>query len=193
MMLFVALLVILAIGASLARLSVFLARPTMTPRRNHRRWRELAGAAACLLLIATLMCGAASAQYSPQSKVYTYTGLTTLPAQSFTAASQTGTAVTLLGANSGTVSLVGTALTTATWQITGSIDGTNYFPLNVAAYNACTPASCTVATSTTSTASALYRVNLSGLRYVKFLTTSGTFTGTSISLQLAYGDSRGTL
>jgi hypothetical protein len=191
----IAVAVVLALAVCLARLSTFLARPVSSPRdRRARRLRELAGGFACLLMLGVLLAPvAALGQYTPQTKTYTFTGVTTVPAQTFTAASQTGTAITLLGANSGTISLVGTSLTTATWQIQGSVDGTNYFALNVSAYNSCTVASCTVATSTTSTASALYRVNLSGLRYVKLLTTSGTFTGTSIALQLTYSDAKGTL
>jgi len=109
---------------------------------------------------------------------------TTFPAAVLTASSQTSTPIKL-GANrdsysAGTLTLIANNLTTATFQVLGSADnGTTYNPI---AIQTCT-APGTFATSETATATGCYQVNLAGLYYVKFSTT-GTFTGTSISLIL---------
>lgn len=109
---------------------------------------------------------------------------TTFPAAVLTASSQTSTPIKL-GANrdsysAGTITLIANNLTTATFQVLGSADnGTTYNPI---AIQTCTVPG-TFATSETATATGCYQVNLAGLYYVKFSTT-GTFTGTSISLIL---------
>ena len=80
---------------------------------------------------------------------------------------------------SGTLTITGTALTTATVGVLGSSDNVNYFPINISSIT--TPS--TVATTTTVTANGLYQVVLTGLVGIKFVT-SGTFTATNISIVL---------
>lgn len=96
-----------------------------------------------------------------------------------TATAQTSTAMTVGGAQMGVISAIATSLTTATFAVQGTVDGTNFFPVNVYPLN--TPGS--PALTTTVTASGLYGCTLTGLMQIRFVT-SGTFTGTSLSLQL---------
>ncbi len=111
------------------------------------------------------------------------------PAQSFTATGQTGTKINLAGFSSGTVTVTGTALTTATWAIQGSADGgTTWFPLLTATI--AVPG--TTATSQTTTASSMYIVNLACMTNVRFVT-SGTFTATALSIKLTASANKGLL
>ncbi len=109
---------------------------------------------------------------------------TTFPTAVMTGTGQLSTPIKL-GANrdsysAGTITLIANSLTTATFQVLGSAD-------NGATYNALAVQNCAVpgtfATSQTATTTGCYQVNLAGLYYVEFATT-GTFTGTSISLVL---------
>ena len=117
-----------------------------------------------------------------------YTATIFTPGIVMTASAQTSAAVPLgtspnnrsNGYAVGTVTLTGSSLTTATFGLLGSADGgKNYFPLAISAV--ATPG--TSATTMTATANGLYRVNLSGLTHIKYVT-SGTFTATSITLLL---------
>lgn len=106
------------------------------------------------------------------------------PAQTFTATAQTGAVIQLNGQQlsygAGTISLTGTSLTTATFAVQGSSDnGLTYYALPITAV---TPGASPAATAT-ATASGLYQVSLVGITHLRFVT-SGTFTGTSISLTL---------
>lgn len=115
-----------------------------------------------------------------------YTNTIFTPAKVMTASAQTSTALQL-GTNNragsysaGTITLTGTALTTATFGVLGSADGgVSYFliPMNTYADPA------TLATTFTATTNGIYQVSLAGLTHIKFVT-SGTFTGTSIALLL---------
>lgn len=110
------------------------------------------------------------------------------PASVFTATGQTSTTIDLspnqAGANgaysAGALSVVGAGLATATFQVLGSSDGgQNFFALNVA------PATSPTSTSTTTTVTVngLYYVDLAAITHIK-IATSGTFTATSLSIQL---------
>lgn len=108
-----------------------------------------------------------------------------LPLSNFTGASQTGRVITLGRAyGTGTITFVGHTLTTCGIQVQGSSDGgTTYFPLGM--WVESTPG--TIITTATVTANALYRVNLGGITNIKFVTTSATFTGTSVDATLTAG------
>jgi hypothetical protein len=110
------------------------------------------------------------------------------PASVFTATGQTSTTIDLspnqAGANgaysAGALSVVGTGLTTATFQVLGSSDGgQNFFALNVAPATSPTSTS----TMTTVTGNGLYYVDLAAITHIQ-IATSGTFTATSLSIQL---------
>ena len=105
-----------------------------------------------------------------------------LPLSNFTAASQTGRVITLGRAYAtGKISIVGHTLTTAGVQVLGSSDGgITYNAIGI--WAEAVPG--TIATSETVTANGIYGVNLSGLTHIKLVTTSGTFTGTSIDMTL---------
>jgi hypothetical protein len=110
----------------------------------------------------------------------------TYPVQTFTAASATGTTLFIGGVRSGLITAFGTALTTATWKIQGSNDGgAHFFDLPTAAYPTTAIPITTTAVSQTTTATTLYMVNLAGFTNVRFVTTSGTFTGTNLKLALS--------
>ena len=99
-----------------------------------------------------------------------------------TATSQTSTPIQLVKQGSfsaGAITVTGTSLTTATFSVLGSQDGVNYFqlPINPVA----SPTS--TATTQTVTAASMFNIPLVGLMYLEFQT-SGTFTGTNISLLL---------
>jgi hypothetical protein len=139
-----------------------------------------------MLVVLTAIAGlsTASAQAYPGSQNtllpnYSYT------AQVFTAASSTGTSIAVGGLRSGLIQVTGVSLTTATWQLQGSVDGgVTWNNLPTAAYPTTTLPITTTAVSQTSTAAGLFVVNLSGMTNLRFATTSGTFTGTSLSLKL---------
>lgn len=105
-----------------------------------------------------------------------------------TATSQTSSVVHLsteltgnvVSYSTGTITVTGTSLTTATFAVNGSSDGgKTFYPLNISTINA--PA--TTATTETVTTAGAYQVNLSGITDIEFVT-SGTFTATNISLTL---------
>ena len=115
---------------------------------------------------------------------YTYTAF---PAFTATATSQTSPAyaLSLKGAtkysySAGSINVVGSALTTATFAVLGSQD-------NGVTYNALVIQACGVhggsATTATVTANGCYWVALPGIDHVE-LQTSGTFTATSVTLTL---------
>ncbi len=92
---------------------------------------------------------------------------------------------------SGTV-VVASALTTATWQVQGSIDGgVKWFTLVTAPYPATTLPITTVAVSQTVTGTKLFVINLAGMTNVRFGTTSATFNATTISLKLTASSNKG--
>jgi hypothetical protein len=115
------------------------------------------------------------------------------PAQTFTASNQTGSAIQLNGLTvpsqvgssfaSGTITVTGTSLTTATFSVWGSSDGgATYFVLPIINPLAA-PSSSAPATAVTVTANGTYMVSLAGITHVE-LVTSGTFTATALSLTL---------
>lgn len=112
-----------------------------------------------------------------------------LGTQTFTAASQNGSAITLPGVSAAVISAVGTSFTTAVIQLQGSVDGTNWSPLLLAAI--AVPG--TTATTETVTANGLYVANLGGLKAIRLVTTSGTFTGTSLALTISASPLKGQL
>ena len=92
----------------------------------------------------------------------------------------TGTSVTASVWSTGTITLIGTSLTTATFGVLGSSDcGVTYSPVAINSLG--TPG--TFSTTATANGDGVYQINLTGLNYIKFVT-SGTFTGTNISLLL---------
>jgi hypothetical protein len=126
---------------------------------------------------------AAQGPYYPGSTPSIFPNYSYAPA-TFTATSQTSSVINLTGLTSGLVQVTGTALTTVTWAIKGSIDGgVTFFSLPTAAIPTTTVPITTTAVTQTTTASALYVVNLSGMTNVEFVT-SGTFTATSVAIKL---------
>lgn len=100
-----------------------------------------------------------------------------------TATSQTSTPFKL-GANrdsysAGTITLTGTALTTVTFGVLGSVNGVTYVPLAIQSCSV--PGTYTL--TVTATAASCYQVNLAGMLYIEYQT-SGTFTATNISILL---------
>lgn len=133
----------------------------------------------------------AFAQYYPGS-LATMTPNYSYPAQTFTATAQTGTAINLGGLTSGIVQVKGTGLTTVTFAVQGSMDGgATWFSLPTATYPT-TAAPSTLAVTQTATATTQYVVNLAGITNVRFVT-SGTFTATSVTLQLTASANKGYL
>lgn len=131
-----------------------------------------------------------SAQVTNYSgQIATMTPNISYAAQTFTATGQTGATLNIGGASSGTISVIGSSLTTATWAIQGSNDGgVTFFPLLTAAI--AVPG--TTATSETTTANSMYIVNVAGLTNVRFVT-SGTFTATNIKVKLVVSANKGLL
>lgn len=152
-------------------------------------------------LFAILVLLAAPLALSAQS-YYPGTQTSLLPnysyaAQSFTATAQTGQTINLAGVSSGLIQVTGTGLTTATWELEGSIDGgTTWFPIGTAPYTftsgSLTLPVASVNQTETTTATSLYIANLAGLTNVRFVT-SGTFTATSISIKLTTASNNGLL
>jgi hypothetical protein len=111
----------------------------------------------------------------------------------FTATAQTSAAQTLSGASFGLFQVKGTALTTVTLGVQGSIDGgVTYFAIPFAAATGYTSLPVTTAATATATTSALYAVNLAGLTNVRFVT-SGTFTATNVTVSLTATSNKGIL
>lgn len=82
---------------------------------------------------------------------------------------------------SGTLTITGVGLTTATVGVLASTDGgVTYVPWNIAPVTALT----TLGTTATVTASSVFAINLATVTNLK-LVTSGTFTATSITIKLA--------
>jgi len=83
---------------------------------------------------------------------------------------------------SGSITVSGTGLVTATFAVLGSTDyGVNYFPLPLSPI--ATPGT-TALTQTVTASGGIYQVNLATITNVKFVT-SGTFTATSLQLLLS--------
>jgi hypothetical protein len=105
-----------------------------------------------------------------------------IPAITFTATGQTSSPIALAKASWSmcSISITGTALTTATFGVLGSADGgVTYGVIPIA-----TPATQTTDSTVTVTASGgPYQFNCGTLTHVEFVT-SGTFTATNISLTL---------
>ena len=140
-----------------------------------------------LKIFAAMVLFLALASAFPQGSPFNNT---VFPTQTFTATGQTGSTIQLNGLivpstigssfASGTATLTGASLTTATFSMQGSADnGHTYFPLAIGAVSS--PGSTT--TTVTATGPGLYQVSLAGLTHVRFAT-SGTFTATNISLTL---------
>jgi hypothetical protein len=111
----------------------------------------------------------------------------------FTATAQTSTAQTLSGASFGLFQVKGTALTTVTFNVQGSIDGgATYFTIPFAVATGYTTRPLTTESTATATASTLYAINLAGLTNIKFVT-SGTFTATNVTISLTATSNVGVL
>lgn len=100
-----------------------------------------------------------------------------------TATSQTSSPLPLgVSWSAGTITLVGNSLTTATFGVL--VSTTDSSPGSFFARSICTVgATSTCATTQTATANGQYQLNLANATYIKFVT-SGTFTGTNITLLL---------
>jgi len=129
------------------------------------------------------LVGAAIAQVSPWT-VKPFSPVT------MTATGQTSAVVPMLSPGTGTgnsfssgsITVTGTGLVTATFAVMGSTDyGANYFPLPLSPI--ATPGT-TALTQTVTSSGGVYQVNLATITNVKFVT-SGTFTATSLQLLLS--------
>jgi hypothetical protein len=151
------------------------------------------------LVVALVVLTAIVGLQSSQAQAYPGSQNSLLPnysytAQVFTANSSTGATVNVGGLRSGLIQVTGSSLTTATWKIQGSADGgVTWTDLPTAAYPTTVVPITTTAVSQTSTAAGLFCVNLSGMTNVRFATTSGTFTATSLSLKLTASSNGGYL
>ena len=128
------------------------------------------------------LVGVAMAQVSPWT-VKPFNPVT------MTATGQTSAVVSMLSPGtstgnsfaSGSITVSGTGLVTATFAVMGSTDyGVNYFPLPLSPI--ATPGT-TALTQTVTASGGIYQVNLATITNVKFVT-SGTFTATSVQLLL---------
>lgn len=142
------------------------------------------------LFLALALLGAPLGYAAPLASPYS---ISIYPAQTFTASGQTGTPIQLNGLTvlstvgssfaSGTITVTGTSLTTATFSVQGSSDGgTTYFALPIIDPLAA-PSSSAPATTVTVTGNYTYQVSLAGITHIR-LVTSGTFTATALSLTL---------
>lgn len=113
------------------------------------------------------------------------------PTCTLTAASTACTVITSPPGVSLLIVGVGTSLTTATFQVQGSLDGTNYLALNIAPMTAAGALGTNALSQTQTTALADYVVNTVGWKYIKVSTTSGTFTGTSLAFQMVITGQKG--
>jgi hypothetical protein len=151
------------------------------------------------ILAALFVCLAALGGMQATAQAYPGSQNTLLPnysyaPQVFTAISTTGATINIGGLRSGLITATGVALTTATWQIQGSADGgTTWINLPTAAYPTTAVPITTTAVSETTTAATVYVVNLAGFTNLRFATTSGTFTATSLSLKLTASGNAGYL
>lgn len=134
------------------------------------------------LLLALLVPCAAYAQYVPGAQPIVFPTFQS-PVYTFTATSQTGNSATTTALASGIIEVKGTALTTATWAMQGSIDGgTTWQALPTAPYPTTAFVTTTAVTQTTTTTNTFYVVKLLGFTKFRFVT-SGTFTATNITIQ----------
>lgn len=151
--------------------------------------------AAALFSAAILVAAPALAQTPTQAPFFTGGQTSIFPnfsyaAQSFTATAQTGASIGLAGLSSGIIQVKGTVVTSVIFNVQGSIDGgVTWTNLLVAPYAATLVP---VATATTATAAGLYVVNLAGITNVRFVT-SGTFTGTGVTIKLTGSANKGLL
>jgi hypothetical protein len=96
------------------------------------------------------------------------------------------------GVSSCLIQQTSVANTTITWQIKFSMDGgTTYYALSMAPY-ATSLTQSTAAITTTSTAAALFVANMADITNIE-LVTSGTFTATSLTVQLTCSGNKGLL
>jgi len=108
----------------------------------------------------------------------------------FTATGQTKTQ-NIGGVSAASISVTGSAFTTATWTLVGSNDGgMNWFPLNVAPL--AVPLAPVTTATTTASVPALYVANLAGLTNIEIVT-SGTFTASAASFQITSTSNTGLL
>jgi len=105
-----------------------------------------------------------------------------------TATSQTSSVFPLAGFSGVSIAVYGTSLTTATWALQGTNDGTHWFPLLLAAV--AVPG--TTATTETTTATSMYIANVAHMTQIR-LVTSGTFTATSVTFNVVASSNRGLL
>jgi hypothetical protein len=133
--------------------------------------------------ILAMLLGVCSVAWAQTQSPYSYTPF---PSWTATATSQTSPAMVLSSKSqvfnyaSGTVNVVGSSLSTATFAVKGSQDqGVTY---NALVIQTCGTAGGT-STTVTVTANGCYWVNLAGVDHVEFVT-SGTFTGTNVVLTL---------
>ena len=136
------------------------------------------------LPILLFYAGVVFGQASPYS-------LNVFKAQNFTGSGQSGAIIQLNGLTSststvgssysaGTVTVVGTGLTNATFGLLGSSDnGQTYYPLLISSILA--PG--TTSTTATVVSNGLFQVNLAGITHIQFVT-SGTWNAANLSLVL---------
>lgn len=133
--------------------------------------------------IALAVCLASVSLALPATAQNPYSVVVFKPAANFTTTS-TSTPINLGNPRNswsvGNITLTGSSLTTVTFSVLGSSDGTDYAALPVSAL--ATPT--TTATTITASAAGIYQVNLAGFTFIKFQT-SGTFTATSVQLLLS--------
>lgn len=137
------------------------------------------------VVAAVLIPNFASAQFAPTGPTYS----NVYPAQSFTAASQTGSQLGVGGSSYAIIEVNATTITTASFQLLGSIDnGLTYTPLNMAALLA--PG--TLATTETATTTGTFFIaNTTGFTNVKLATTSATFTATGLTIRITTSNIKG--
>ncbi|HVW76203.1 MAG TPA: hypothetical protein VHB45_01225 [Alloacidobacterium sp.] len=136
-----------------------------------------------LILALTTMVGMGTARaqlgnLATMTPNYAYSG------GSFTAASQNGPTINLGGLAYATVQVKGTA-TAFGGVVQGSNDGgATWYALPYVSYASSTPTTVIAPSTTAITATGLYGVALAGLTNVRFATTSATYTGGSITVNI---------
>lgn len=145
------------------------------------QWLWVILAFALMIFTCSKVCPAQASPYN----------LYVIKPQSFTGTNQTGVAIStngLVTGNStvgssysvGTITLTGTGLTTASFQVLGSFDnGGTYYPLLLSPV--ASPAS--TSTTITATSNGVYAFGIAGVSYLQIKTT-GTFTAASITMTI---------
>lgn len=151
--------------------------------------KNLFGIIAAILMAVSCPVYAQSTNFFPGTQTIQEPNFPQIPVV-ITATAQTSAVLTMPPGSTLVVQAVGASLTTATFAIQGSLDGTDWLPLNISNTTAAGAAGTPALTVTQTTADAFYQVNIVGIPYVRTVS-SGTFTGTSLTLNMVVSSRKG--